>query len=134
MQSSGSETASPTTQRLQSLSIADTRGRHRIQAELKRLEQETRFLEGLGPRGDTEADNLCYCFLFLTCYGSALSHILSLLRTNLAWKSLNSLKEWKEPQPLATKHMALLVHYGIDGLKDLKIQKVADAGSCDDFR
>ncbi|KAF4351348.1 hypothetical protein CsatB_026298 [Cannabis sativa] len=45
MQSSGSETASPTTQRLQSLSIADTRGRHRIQAELKRLEQETRFLE-----------------------------------------------------------------------------------------
>ncbi|XP_062108246.1 guanine nucleotide-binding protein subunit gamma 2 [Humulus lupulus] len=45
MQSGGSETASPTTQRLQSLSSADTRGRHRIQAELKRLEQETRFLE-----------------------------------------------------------------------------------------
>ncbi|KAL5542075.1 hypothetical protein UlMin_009785 [Ulmus minor] len=45
MQSSGSESASPTILRLQSLSATDTRGKHRIQAELKRLEQETRFLE-----------------------------------------------------------------------------------------
>ncbi|CAN6547901.1 hypothetical protein C1H46_023144 [Malus baccata] len=45
MQSDGSETLSPTTLRLQSLSAADTRGKHRIHAELKRLEQETRFLE-----------------------------------------------------------------------------------------
>ncbi|CAL8989759.1 unnamed protein product [Prunus brigantina] len=45
MQSDGSESLSPTTQRLQSLSAADTRGKHRIQAELKRLEQEARFLE-----------------------------------------------------------------------------------------
>lgn len=45
MQSVEPESASPTTHRLQSLSAADTRGKHRIQAELKRLEQETRFLE-----------------------------------------------------------------------------------------
>ena len=45
MQSDGSETLSPTTLRLQSLSAADTRGKHRIHAELKRFEQETRFLE-----------------------------------------------------------------------------------------
>ncbi|XP_015876532.1 guanine nucleotide-binding protein subunit gamma 2 [Ziziphus jujuba] len=45
MQSSGSESASPITHRLQSLSAADTRGKHRIQAELKRLEQEARCLE-----------------------------------------------------------------------------------------
>ncbi|KAB2626067.1 guanine nucleotide-binding protein subunit gamma 2-like [Pyrus ussuriensis x Pyrus communis] len=45
MQSDGSETLSPTTQRLQPFSAADTRGKHSIHAELKRLEQETRFLE-----------------------------------------------------------------------------------------
>ncbi|KAJ1398897.1 G-protein gamma-like domain [Sesbania bispinosa] len=45
MQSGVPESANPTTQRLQSLSSADTRGKHRIHAELKRLEQETRFLE-----------------------------------------------------------------------------------------
>ncbi|KAJ7979964.1 guanine nucleotide-binding protein subunit gamma 2-like [Quillaja saponaria] len=45
MQSSGSESASPITNRVQSLSASDTRGKHRIQAELKRLEQEARFLE-----------------------------------------------------------------------------------------
>ena len=27
------------------MAVADTRGKHRISAELKRLEQETRFLE-----------------------------------------------------------------------------------------
>ncbi|GLU08085.1 hypothetical protein SLE2022_250110 [Rubroshorea leprosula] len=36
---------SPSTQRIQSFGVADTRGKHRIQAELKRLEQEARFLE-----------------------------------------------------------------------------------------
>ncbi|XP_039010759.1 guanine nucleotide-binding protein subunit gamma 2-like [Hibiscus syriacus] len=36
---------SPIPQRIQSLQAADTRGKHRIQAELKRLEQEARFLE-----------------------------------------------------------------------------------------
>ncbi|XP_022138326.1 guanine nucleotide-binding protein subunit gamma 2-like [Momordica charantia] len=40
-----SESASPITQRVQSSSTIDTRGKHRIQAELKRLEQEARFLE-----------------------------------------------------------------------------------------
>ncbi|KAF7806924.1 guanine nucleotide-binding protein subunit gamma 2 [Senna tora] len=45
MQSSGSESASPMTLRVQSLSSTDTRGKHRIQVELKRLEQEARFLE-----------------------------------------------------------------------------------------
>ncbi|GMY27293.1 guanine nucleotide-binding protein subunit gamma 2 [Fagus crenata] len=45
MQSSRSESVSPRTQRVQSLSATDTRGKHRIQAELKRLEQEARFLE-----------------------------------------------------------------------------------------
>ncbi|XP_061339046.1 guanine nucleotide-binding protein subunit gamma 2-like [Gastrolobium bilobum] len=46
MQSGGLESASPVTNRVQSLSSAtDTRGKHRIHAELKRLEQETRFLE-----------------------------------------------------------------------------------------
>lgn len=33
------------TQRIQSLGVADNRGKHRMQAELKRLEQETRYLE-----------------------------------------------------------------------------------------
>jgi len=45
MQSRGPESASPMTHRVQSLSSADTRGKHRIHAELKRLEQEARFLE-----------------------------------------------------------------------------------------
>ncbi|KAJ7954814.1 guanine nucleotide-binding protein subunit gamma 2-like [Quillaja saponaria] len=45
MQSSGSESASPITNRVQSFSTSDTRGKHRLQAELKRLEQEARFLE-----------------------------------------------------------------------------------------
>ncbi|KAF3456919.1 hypothetical protein FNV43_RR01573 [Rhamnella rubrinervis] len=45
MQSSGSESASPITHRLHSLSAAETRGKHRIQAELKRLDQEARCLE-----------------------------------------------------------------------------------------
>lgn len=36
---------SPMTNRVQSLSSADTRGKHRVQAELKRLEQEANFLE-----------------------------------------------------------------------------------------
>lgn len=44
-----SESASPITQRVQSSSSSsssiDTRGKHRIQAEVKRLEQEARFLE-----------------------------------------------------------------------------------------
>lgn len=50
MQSDGSESVSlsPTTQRLQSLSASDTRGKHRILAELKRFEQEARFLEVSG--------------------------------------------------------------------------------------
>ena len=47
MQSDRSDSSGPTTQRVNSLpsAAADTRGKHRIQAELKRLEQETRFLE-----------------------------------------------------------------------------------------
>ncbi|KAA0057461.1 guanine nucleotide-binding protein subunit gamma 2-like [Cucumis melo var. makuwa] len=42
-----SQSASPITQRVQSSSSSsiDTRGKHRIQAEVKRLEQEARFLE-----------------------------------------------------------------------------------------
>ena len=47
LQSRGSESANPMTHRAQSLSATDTRGKHRIQAELKRLEQETKFLEVL---------------------------------------------------------------------------------------
>ncbi|XP_057425579.1 guanine nucleotide-binding protein subunit gamma 2-like isoform X2 [Lotus japonicus] len=45
MQSGGPESENPMTERAQSLSSADTRGKHRIHAELKRLEQEARFLE-----------------------------------------------------------------------------------------
>ncbi|KAB1218094.1 Guanine nucleotide-binding protein subunit gamma 2 [Morella rubra] len=45
MQSDRSESASPITSRVQSFTATDTRGKHRIQAELKRLEQEARFLE-----------------------------------------------------------------------------------------
>ncbi|XP_039009289.1 guanine nucleotide-binding protein subunit gamma 2-like isoform X2 [Hibiscus syriacus] len=36
---------SPIPQRIRSFQAADTRGKHRVQAELKRLEQEARFLE-----------------------------------------------------------------------------------------
>ncbi|XP_041009659.1 guanine nucleotide-binding protein subunit gamma 2-like [Juglans microcarpa x Juglans regia] len=51
MQSGSSESLSPITHRVQSLSASqsfsttDTRGKHRVLAELKRLEQEARFLE-----------------------------------------------------------------------------------------
>ncbi|KDP40254.1 hypothetical protein JCGZ_02252 [Jatropha curcas] len=46
MQSDRSDSSGPITQRVNSLASAtDTRGKHRIQAELKRLEQEARFLE-----------------------------------------------------------------------------------------
>lgn len=46
MQSDRSDSRGLNTQRTQSLTASsDTRGKHRIQAELKRLEQETRFLE-----------------------------------------------------------------------------------------
>ncbi|KAG2728133.1 hypothetical protein I3843_01G186500 [Carya illinoinensis] len=51
MQSGSSESLSPITHRIQSLSASqslsatDTRGKHRVLAELKRLEQEARFLE-----------------------------------------------------------------------------------------
>ncbi|KAI4317914.1 hypothetical protein L6164_025742 [Bauhinia variegata] len=46
MESGGSESEGPITERVLSLSAtADTRGKHRIQAEVKRLEQEARFLE-----------------------------------------------------------------------------------------
>ncbi|XP_050219368.1 guanine nucleotide-binding protein subunit gamma 2 [Mercurialis annua] len=46
MQSDWSDSSGPITQRVNSLApVTDTRGKHRIQAELKRLEQESRFLE-----------------------------------------------------------------------------------------
>ncbi|KAK0608587.1 hypothetical protein LWI29_032880 [Acer saccharum] len=45
MQSGRSDSGGPVTQRTPSLAASDTRGKHRIQAELKRLEQEARFLE-----------------------------------------------------------------------------------------
>lgn len=51
MQSGGSGSASPISHLDHSLSASesssacDTRGKHRIQAEIKRLEQEARFLE-----------------------------------------------------------------------------------------
>ena len=70
MQSSRSESVSPRTQRVQSLSATDTRGKHRIQAELKRLEQEARFLE------------VCfysYVFFFFVC-----------LLINCFWDFVNS--------------------------------------------
>ncbi|KAH8486303.1 hypothetical protein Peur_070258 [Populus x canadensis] len=50
MESDRSDSSGPITQRVYSLGAAgagatDTRGKHRIQAELKRIEQEARFLE-----------------------------------------------------------------------------------------
>lgn len=45
MQSGGPESAKPMTHRTQSLSSGDTRGKHRVHAELKRTEQEAKFLE-----------------------------------------------------------------------------------------
>ncbi|GAV57532.1 G-gamma domain-containing protein [Cephalotus follicularis] len=45
MKSGRSESSGPMTQRVLSLTATDTRGKHRILAELKRLEQEARFLE-----------------------------------------------------------------------------------------
>ncbi|XP_057424210.1 guanine nucleotide-binding protein subunit gamma 2-like [Lotus japonicus] len=45
MQSGGPESAKPMTHRTHSLSSADTRGKHRVHAELKRTEQEAKFLE-----------------------------------------------------------------------------------------
>ncbi|XVF63016.1 hypothetical protein PTKIN_Ptkin09bG0055000 [Pterospermum kingtungense] len=46
MQSGRSQSmVSPIPQRVHSFQAADTRGKHRIQAEVKRLEQEARFVE-----------------------------------------------------------------------------------------
>ncbi|KAK8507301.1 hypothetical protein V6N13_070089 [Hibiscus sabdariffa] len=46
MQSGRSQSVvGPIPDRVQAFQPADTRGKHRIQAELKRLEQEARFLE-----------------------------------------------------------------------------------------
>ncbi|XP_010279294.1 PREDICTED: guanine nucleotide-binding protein subunit gamma 1-like [Nelumbo nucifera] len=45
MQALDSETASTIDLQAPAVPTADTRGKHRILAELKRLEQETRFLE-----------------------------------------------------------------------------------------
>ncbi|KAK7344065.1 hypothetical protein VNO77_13306 [Canavalia gladiata] len=46
MESGGAESM---TLRVQSLTSPETRGKHRIHAELKRLDQETRFLEVVFP-------------------------------------------------------------------------------------
>jgi len=62
MESDRSDSSGPITQRVYSLGAAaagatDTRGKHRIQAELKRIEQEARFLE---------VSFLClYCFVII---------------------------------------------------------------------
>lgn len=48
MQSGNSQAAPSLNHQDSALAAADTRGRHRITAELKRLEQEARFLE-VGP-------------------------------------------------------------------------------------
>lgn len=40
-----SDSAVQGNQQLRSAAVADIRGKHRISADLKRLEQETRFLE-----------------------------------------------------------------------------------------
>ncbi|KAJ4956398.1 hypothetical protein NE237_013181 [Protea cynaroides] len=45
MQAVETDTASSVDHQVPAVSTADTRGKHRILAELKRLEQETRFLE-----------------------------------------------------------------------------------------
>jgi hypothetical protein len=61
MESDRSDSSGPITKRVYSLGAAasatDTRGKHRIQAELKRIEQEARFLE---------VSFLClYCFVII---------------------------------------------------------------------
>ncbi|XP_044486038.1 guanine nucleotide-binding protein subunit gamma 1-like [Mangifera indica] len=45
MQSDRSNSVFVVTQRSQSLAASDARGKHRLQAELKRVEQEAKFLE-----------------------------------------------------------------------------------------
>lgn len=64
MQSDRSDSSGPITQRLNSLpSATDTRGKHRIQAELKRLEQEVRFLEVISFYFISLCLSFCFCLI-----------------------------------------------------------------------
>ncbi|KAF5962172.1 hypothetical protein HYC85_003381 [Camellia sinensis] len=100
-----------------SAAAADTRGKHRISAELKRLEQEARLLES--PEFPAERKDSGNCLQW------------EIFDSYLGRKSWNNLKKWRRPQLRARKQMARQVLTGIGGLKDPKIHRVADAGSCD---
>ncbi|XP_019059131.1 PREDICTED: uncharacterized protein LOC104822806 isoform X4 [Tarenaya hassleriana] len=58
--------------------VADTRGKHRVQAELKRLEQEARFLEEL-PKPETWK-------------------MTGLVPKHRPWKRWSSSRRWREHQ------------------------------------
>ncbi|XP_014752024.1 guanine nucleotide-binding protein subunit gamma 1 isoform X1 [Brachypodium distachyon] len=94
----------------------DTRGRHRIQAELKKLEQEARFLkEELQELEKTDIISAALQEFLVTIEGKA-DPLLPVLRNSFSVTA--ELPEW-------------LTSLGIGGLKVQKICVDANAGVCD---
>ncbi|KAL6894630.1 hypothetical protein ACP4OV_008728 [Aristida adscensionis] len=86
---------------------ADLRGRHRIQAELKKLEQEARFLE------------------------EELEELEKTDKVSSALQQYVFSYNGKKSRPSTAKPLVLQISPGIDGLKDHKICTDANAGFCD---
>ncbi|KAL6637254.1 hypothetical protein ACP70R_024826 [Stipagrostis hirtigluma subsp. patula] len=91
--------------------VADLRGRHRIQAELKKLEQEARFLE---------------------------EELEELEKTDKVSSALQEfvVKMESKSDPLLpiAEPLGLQISPGIDGLKVHKICADANAGFCDPYQ
>ncbi|CAL5337588.1 unnamed protein product [Camellia sinensis] len=129
----------------------DTRGKHRISAELKRLEQEIRSLEqatkvayfvkrvplyvwmqstewngGLGfeRKPDMGNDELCIKLVL-----EELEQLEKIEKASAACKNADYCGY--KTRPITSKQLAQQTLPGIGGLKDPKIRRVADAGYCD---
>ncbi|CAL5395385.1 unnamed protein product [Camellia sinensis] len=114
----------------------DTRGKHRISAELKRLEQEIRSLElwmqstewneGLGfeRKPDMGNDELCIKLVL-----EELEQLEKIEKASAACKDADYCGY--KTRPITSKQLAQQTLPGIGGLKDPKIRRVADAGYCD---
>nr|GMD75529.1 guanine nucleotide-binding protein subunit gamma 2-like [Ipomoea batatas] len=90
-------------------SVADTRGKHRISAELKQLEQEARFLEEELEQVDRMEKASAVC-KDVTSHQSHAKEVLSTFAPEL---------------------QVLRTHSGIGGLKDQQMHLVAGAGYFD---
>ncbi|KAF3781931.1 Guanine nucleotide-binding protein subunit gamma 2 [Nymphaea thermarum] len=94
------------------LEVADARGKHRIQAELKRLEQEARFLEKEMEELD-KTDRVS-----IACQEYVSFVLFSHVHLQFSY--------------LLKQQLDQLTQLGTVGLKGPKIHKVADAGYFED--